>query len=51
MLERVACIVLLSGAAPQPEPIMADDASEGIVSDEMEHEVFPAMAADPLGIS
>jgi hypothetical protein len=30
---------------------MTDDTSERIVSDEMQQEIFPAMAADPLGIS
>ena len=30
---------------------MADDTSERIVTDEMEQEIFPAVAADPLGIA
>jgi acyl-CoA thioesterase-1 len=36
--------------ASQAKSIMADDTSKGIVPDEMEDEIFPAMAADPLGI-
>jgi hypothetical protein len=36
--------------ASQAKSIVADDTSKGIVPDEMEDEIFPAMAADPLGI-
>ncbi|HET6675880.1 MAG TPA: SGNH/GDSL hydrolase family protein [Nitrospiraceae bacterium] len=36
--------------AAQAKSVMADDTSEGIISDQMENKIFPAMAADPLGI-
>jgi hypothetical protein len=47
---NIAMIEFL-GSTPQPESIVTDHASERIVSDKMEQEIFPAMAADPLGIA